>query len=159
MGNTHFSIYTLSWFAWTSSGTASKTEEFHPLETHTVEVQHVFGPITSWIYLSLFLWGHPPMTAQDKEMRPCVRKPCPHPRESCFSWEMSSGAGGCLQVPKYYSNSSHSNQSLKTCIYHPVLKTISSLLKPSCECGFILRELTLPFRRHTAPSSVPSAIP
>lgn len=66
MGNIHFSVYTSSWFSWISSGTASKTEEFHPLETHTVEAPHVFGPITSWIYLSLFLWGHPPMTDTKK---------------------------------------------------------------------------------------------
>lgn len=54
MENTHFSIYTSLWYSWKSSGTAWKTEEFHPLETHTVEAQSVFGPVTSWTYQSLF---------------------------------------------------------------------------------------------------------
>lgn len=40
-----------------------------------------------------------------------------------------------LQTPKYHSNSSHSKQSLKICIYHPAVKTISFLLKRRlCTC-------------------------
>lgn len=123
MGNIHFSIYTSSWFSWTSSGTASKTEEFHPLEIHTVEAQRVFGPITSWIYLSLSLWGHPPMTDAKK---------CSHIWEILvktnktvvFPERQLQEPADVLQIPKYYSNSSPSKQSLKRCIYHPVVKTI-----------------------------------
>lgn len=31
-----------------------RRQEFLPLETSTVEAQHVFGPVTSWTYQSLF---------------------------------------------------------------------------------------------------------
>lgn len=100
MENTHFSVHTSSRFSWKSSGTAWKTEEFHPLETHTAEAQRVFGPGTSWTYQSLFQWGHSPMTDRSKERKPSVGKPCQNQRDGCFSWETSSGIGGRFASPK-----------------------------------------------------------
>lgn len=55
---------------------------------------------------------------------------------------MSSGIGERLQVPKYYSNSSHSKQSLKTYIYHPAVKTSPFFSEETHVYAFILIEFS-----------------
>lgn len=157
MGNRHFSVYTSSRFSWRSSGTASTTEEFHPLETRTVEALRVFGPTASWIYLSLFLWGHPPMTDTNKCSR-VLENLVQTQGVAVFPEGPVQELVDVLQIPKYYSNSSRSKQSLKTCIYHPAVKSISFLLKRRrCAC-LHSNWIHSIFIRHTASSEVPLAV-
>lgn len=71
MENTRFSIYTSLWFSWKPSGTTWKTEEFHPLETHTVE-----APRSNFMDLPVTASMRSSAYDRSEERKLCVGKPC-----------------------------------------------------------------------------------
>lgn len=78
-------------------------------------------------------------------------------RDGCFSWRLVQELVDILHVPSIILIQVVAN-SLKTYIYHPVIKTISFLLKRSlCACLYF-NWIHLVFIRHTIQSKVPLSI-